>query len=351
MEPVTKIQKEVFKTFGKEYSYEIPKITNGCVAPKTKSTNKIVLTKTQDFIKDYFTPESENGLFLYHSVGSGKTLTGVAILKEFEKKNWNTLWVTRTTLKEDLSKALDMLPLSKKLTVLSYKQFSNIGKKKGAIYRKLISRDPVLTDPLYKTVVIIDEAHKLYTKDLKAQEMHDIKAIQKMIHNSYDNSKVPCKIVLMSATPITKNPLEVVNLFDLIIQDKNKRFLKDGEQFFLDFYVEKNGKFKKDALSIFRNSIDGLISYIDVSKNPEKFAQLVLKEIKTKISVPNFTISKKDICKNSYDVCRKQLAIDVVSCRKELERCKSEVRENKKKYSSNAYQIKILSDKCRFDTK
>jgi hypothetical protein len=347
MDIVTKIQKDVFKDYGKKYSYEIPKIINNCVANKTKTATKLILTKSQDFLKDYFTPESPNGLFLYHSVGSGKTLTGVAILKEFEKKNWNTLWITRTTLKEDLSKALDMLPLSKKLTVLSYKQFSNIGKKKGAIYRKLISRDPSLSDPLYRTVVIIDEVHKLYTKDLKAQEMHDIKLIQKMIHQSYETSKFPCKIVLMSATPITKNPLEVVNLFDLIIQDPKKRFLKNGEKTFLELYVEKDGKFKKDSLPIFRDNIDGLVSYIDVSKNPEKFAQLRLKEIKTKISSPDFTISKKNTCKKTYDLCRKQLGIDIADCRKELERCKSEVKENKKKYKDNAYQVKMLSEKCK----
>ena len=30
--------------------------------------------------------------------------------------------------------------------------------------------NPQTNDPFYKTIVIIDEAHKLYTKDLKTQE-------------------------------------------------------------------------------------------------------------------------------------------------------------------------------------
>ena len=346
----TKIQQDIFKKYSKKYSYKIldkNKLSSKC---ESNSKNfKFELSKTQDFLKTFSNEnDSENGMLLYHSVGSGKTLSGIAMLKEFENKKYNTLWITRTTLKDDLNKGLNLLKLSKKLTVLSYKQFSNIGKNKGAIFKKLVKNDPNNKDPLYKTVVVIDEAHKLYTKDLKSQEMHDIKSIEKMIQNSYAFSKIPCKIILMSATPITKNPMEMIKLFNLIIKNQDDRF---DEKNFLDLYVDKSGKFKKDKIELFRKKIDGLISYLDVSKNPEKFAQLNVKEIKTKISFPETdSYRKKNICKDSYDVCRKQLGIDTTTCRNENERCKKEVKILKDKNKNKHYQSDVLKTKCEFMT-
>ena len=45
---------------------------------------------------------------------------------------------------------------------LSYKQFSNMLLKLNKFYDKIINRNGE-DDPLHKTLLIIDEAHKLYT--------------------------------------------------------------------------------------------------------------------------------------------------------------------------------------------
>lgn len=347
--PIKELQNNILSKF-KNLKWDDPKKKNACdfISKKTKS-DKLTLNNTQKFVSQYLKPSNPNGILLWHSVGSGKTLTAVATLKEFEKQGYNTLWITRTTLKKDLQKALDMLPLDKKLFTLSYKQFSNIAKRKGANYKFLIERAHTLNkntdDPLYKTIVVIDEAHKLYTKDLKPQEMHDINAIQKMIFNSYDSSK-PCKIILMSATPITSDPLEIIKLFNLIIEDDVNRFdLKD----FKKSYLNEKGEFTDIGKEVFQDRIKDLVSYIDMSKDPSKFAQVEYNEILVPISSPEFDIGfleNPNICEDEYKYCRKILELPVLTCKKQLKECKSTISKNKKFYKTAKYQSKLMYERC-----
>ncbi len=91
-----------------------PEIKNKCIedkqsnlSNKTKYDDKIVaFTNTQAFVQKYLTPQSPyKGLFLYHSVGSGKTCTAIATAtNSFNKEGYTIIWVTRYTLKEDIWK-------------------------------------------------------------------------------------------------------------------------------------------------------------------------------------------------------------------------------------------------------
>lgn len=342
------LQKEVLKKY-KEFEYSTPRKGNiksdcGPVKNTKNSPQKIVLSKTQSFLSRYITDtytrdSGENrGKILYHSVGSGKTLTGVEILRNLEKTHGvNTLWVTRTTLKDDISKALVMLsePLKKKLQVLSYKQFSNLGKKKGQLYSQLVKRDPEQKDPLYKTVVVIDESHKLFTKDLKVQEMHDIKAIERLIYGS-----PTCYIILMSATPMTKDPLEMIKQINLVL--KNEKI--DTRDFSEEYLDKDTGKFTQEGTRKFREITSGIVSYLDVRKNPSKFAQVNITKIPTQIS-GSFTTSEKrdpEYCKKLYDSCVKDLGISPKECAKQRKSCN----ESKKKMSKEKTQHELLTEKC-----
>ena len=65
-------------------------------------------------------------------------------------------------------------------------------------------------------LVIIDEAHKLYGGDLKSIEKPDTDIMEKLIRNSYKKSGAnSCKLLLMTATPVTNNPLELFSLTNL----------------------------------------------------------------------------------------------------------------------------------------
>ena len=244
--------------------YRWPKFgdTNGCTG-----ASKFQLNPSQSFISEYFTPKNPNGILLYHSVGSGKTLTAINLIKHFEENGFNAVWVTRTTLRKDLDKSLKLLPVANKFPVFSYKQLSNIAGKKNENYKMLIGKSKSV-DPLKNTILIIDESHKLFTKDLKPQEMHNIKAIQQLIYDSYKNSgENRVRLVLMSATPVTGDPNEVLNLLNLLIVDPSKRL--------------NTTKFDQGS---FAEKTKGLVSYLDLSKDPSKFSQVKFTEVFTNIS-------------------------------------------------------------------
>lgn len=357
--PIRDLQKKVLEKYN-EYRWPVPKLVNECKEPNlekktgTKSSMKpkVVLNNTQAFISTFIQPEKTNGMLLWHSVGSGKTLSAIAILKQFENKGYNTLFVTRTTLKGDLQKALDMIPLSNKLTVLSYKQFSNIGKSKGNLYNYLLEKaqslDKTTKDPLYKTIVIIDEVHKLYTKDLKPQEMHDIDSIEKMIHKSYrDSGRNACKVILMSATPITADPMEIISLFNLIIRKPMNRFNLNT---FQSVYLKEDGHFSEEGKKSFQDHIKDLVSYIDLSKDPRKFAQVKFTEILVPVSKPE-NLKLEDNCDQVYNTCVKVLGLKVTECKQDLQKCKQIVRRDKKIYKESKYQTRMLEEKCNVKLK
>ncbi len=344
--PIRDLQKKVLEKY-LEYRWPVPKLVNECIEPKKGTKKEVVLNNTQAFVSKFIQPEKTNGMLLWHSVGSGKTLSAIAILKNFEDRGYNTLFVTRTTLKGDLQKALNMIPLSKRLIAISYKQFSNIGKKTGNLYRFLLEKAQAIskntTDPLYKTIIIIDEVHKLYTKDLKPQEMHDIGVIEKMIHDSYrESARNACKVILMSATPITSDPMEIISLFNLIIRKPMNRFNLNT---FKSTYLKEDGRFSEEGKRSFQDHIKDLVSYIDLSKDPRKFAQVNFTEILVPVSKPE-NLKLEDNCDDVYKTCVNVLGITATECKKEMQKCKQIVRRDKKIYKESKFQTRMLEEKC-----
>lgn len=334
--------KQINKTFSK-YKLDTPKLISDCV----NKDGKFKLSLPQQFISDYYTPNNPNGLLLYASIGSGKTLTSVNLIKHFLSYGANAIWVTRTTLKKDLDKALTLLPIPGSLTRFSYKQFSNIAKRKGENYRKLMEKarklNPKTDDPLFRTIVIIDEAHKLYTKDLKIQELHDINAIQKMIYTSYSDSGINrARIVLMSATPITENPDEILHLFNLIITNPNDRI--DIEKLKKD-YIHSNGSFSTKGKIYFSEKIKGLVSYLDTSKDPSKFAQVRYNEVLVPISEKPDVPTTQDYCIKHHKICIDN-ENDKNDCKNNMIKCKELIKNNNELLGKTKYQIDLLKSKC-----
>ena len=92
----------------KKYYWDIPIIQNKCIVDLKKDDDKKIVSfsNTQLFVQKYLIPQSPyKGIFLYHSVGSGKTCTAIATATNtFNKEGYTILWVTRHTLKEDIWK-------------------------------------------------------------------------------------------------------------------------------------------------------------------------------------------------------------------------------------------------------
>jgi superfamily II DNA or RNA helicase len=348
----------------KEFVWDPIDVVNKCIdTPKANATtaNSITLNPTQTFIADYFTPASPyKGILLWHSVGTGKTCTGVATASSsFEKEGYSILWVTRTTLKGDVWKNIFdqichvilvdeinkglILPenlsdrkrhLSKSwLDPMSYKQFSNLLAGKNAIYDILLERNGS-RDILHKTLIIIDEAHKLYGGDLKASERPNMEIMENLISNSYKVSGAEsCKLMIMTATPFTNSPLELFALTNLFMTNESEKITTNKEEFKKQYMTSQN-ILSETGLKVLANKLSGYISYLNREKDPTQFAQPIM------INVPILMshIENEELRDAVY------LNANVNSIEKDIEELiislKAKVKEEKSEYKSKKLPYK-----------
>jgi len=268
-------------------------------------------TPTQDFVRMYMTPELDRkGVVLIHSTGSGKTCTAIATAtSSFEEQGYTILWVTRTTLRADIWKNMfdqvcnesirtmvrlgvpipadqkgRMRLLSKAWSIrpMSYKQFSNMVLGKNEIYKALVKRNGA-ADPLRKTLIIIDEAHKLYGEGgLSAIEKPDMNAFSEALMRSYEVSgSESVRLLIMTATPITTSPMEFVKLLNLCKERFNR--IEDSFELFAQTYLNESGMFSAEGRRRFLDEMSGYISYLNREKDARTFAQPIVRHIVTPI--------------------------------------------------------------------
>ena len=126
------------------------------------------------------------------------------------------------------------------LDPMSYKQFSNLLAGKNAIYDILLERNGA-RDILHKTLIIIDEAHKLYGGDLKPTERPNMEIMEKLISTSYKVSgDSSCKLLIMTATPFTNSPLELFSLINLFIEHDSDKITTVKEEFKKQYMTSEN---------------------------------------------------------------------------------------------------------------
>ena len=278
---------------------------------KAGGSPTLQFTPTQDFVRMFMTPQLDRkGIMLIHSTGSGKTCTAIATAtSSFEEQDYTILWVTRTTLKSDIWKNMfdqvcsesirtmirlgaavpadqksRMKLLSKAWSIrpMSYKQFSNMVSGKNSIYKDLVKRNGAV-DPLRKTLVIIDEAHKLYGDGgLSPLEKPDMTAFYDSVMRSYEVSGADSvRLLIMTATPITTSPMEFVKLLNLCRERQDR--IEDVFETFAPLYLDETGMFSPQGRDRFLNEMAGYVSYLNREKDARTFAQPIIKHVITPI--------------------------------------------------------------------
>ncbi len=344
----------------KDFKWEKMEIKNNCVANPNAQANVISLNPTQKFITHYFTPSSPfKGLLLWHSVGTGKTCTGIATAtSSFDNDDYSILWVTRTTLKSDVWKnmfdqvchlvILDKIKkglimptdiakrkqlLSKNwLEPMSYKQFSNLLAKKNKNYDILLQRNGK-EDILKKTLIIIDEAHKLYGGDLKASERPNTTIMEHLIRNSYNVSKHDsCKLLLMTATPFTNSPLELFSLTNLFMTHDSDKITTDKEEFKKQFMDSHNVLSEKGVKHI-ANKLSGYISYLNREKDPTQFAQPIMIHVPILMrSVENEDLRDAVYLETKFGSLSKDAVALIESLKTRIKTMKADYKQQKQQY-------------------
>jgi hypothetical protein len=279
-----------------------------------------------------FTLDGNNRYLLGDFTVTHNTCSAIATAStSFETDGYTILWVTRTTLKSDiwknqfdqicnmvLQEKLDKgakLPssltdrkklLSKawKIPPLSYKQFTNlITQKNRKLYNELTQINGK-SDPLRKTLLIIDEAHKLYGgDDLSAQERPNMPKLYEMIQNSYKKSgDDSVKVLLMTATPYTNDPMEMVKLLNLIREDP----LPDTFESFAEKYLDDTGHFTKKGKLDYMNDVAGYISYLNRGLDARQFAQPNIHKVLIPMTERKLDVSSKKELNKKYSTLSKE---------------------------------------------
>jgi hypothetical protein len=309
------MKKYIQDHFSGHFTYPAVRLENMC-GGAGKGRKKVVgelppgtlvnFTPTQDFVRHYFTPSSPyKGMLLWHSVGTGKTCTAIATATSgFEPAGYNILWVTRHTLKSDIFKNMFRqvcsLVLQEKLKKgdmtlpknlagpmkhlseqwiepISYKQFTNLLLKKNKFYEEMVKRNGK-TDPLRKTLLIIDEAHKLYSPSVAASEKPNTDILEDMIQNSYQVSgQNSVRLLIMTATPYTDDGMELVKLLNLL-RLKKEAFPSEFDDF-ASKYLGMDGTFTTKGKKLWLDNITGYVSYLNRSKDARNFSYPVIENV------------------------------------------------------------------------
>ena len=350
-------------------------VKNKCVS-SGGALKLVEYTPTQDFISSYFRPTTPvKGMLLWHSVGTGKTCTAIALAsRQFEPAGYTILWVTRHTLKSDIWKNIfdqvchatiakevkDGLLKEKDIALrqrrlysqwmppISYKQFSNMAQGRNELFNQLKKRNGE-EDPLKKTLIIIDEAHKLYSADFKGSEKPDVEAFMKIVQASYKISGADsARILLMTATPYNESPLEMMALLNLC--RPAEKWLPTEVNSFIAKYMDDKGDFTPKGVRSYLNDIAGQISYLNREADPSQFAQPIFADIIVPISqtiikengefakqIADLEKEKEDLDKNVIPYLEKQIDLIVPSMVKKEGECetsfisKKEINECKKR--------------------
>jgi len=340
-----------------EYTWDHVKMENLCADKKTGGASEVMkYTPTQDFVRHYFTPENPlKGMLLNHSVGTGKTCSAIGIAtSSFEKQGYTILWVTKHTLKNDIwknmfdqvchdgiielmqtgpkssqlkipndqNKRMRLLSPAWRIRPMSYKQFSNLIAKKNAFYDTLVKLNGD-ADPLKKTLLIIDEAHKLYGgEDQSSIERPDMSALHQALMNSYEISrKDSVRLLLMTATPITLDPMELIQLMNLC-RPMGEQMPCDFNEFSRD-YLDENGEFTESGKNAYLDNIAGYISYLNREKDARQFAQPQIEHISVPVTDDLETAKRFD-----KHAVREFMDSEILDLKKKIEEKTEEITED-----------------------
>ena len=236
------------------------------------------------------------------------TCSAVAVASSsFEQAGYTILWVTRTTLKSDVYKNIfddvchailaekmrsEDLKIPDKnrrrllsdswIEPISYRTFSNLLDAKPGSQHKLrqfLAKRNGPGDILRKTLIVIDEAHKLYGGDLKASERPKMEVMERWLRESYAKSgKDSARLLIMTATPFTDSPMEMFKLINLCKENPAEHITTDPAEF-KSTYMNKEDVITSNGSKALANSLSGYISYLNRENDPTQFAQPIMIEV------------------------------------------------------------------------
>lgn len=320
--------------------YDTPSPSDKMSCPNYKH-NFYPLSKSQKLLEtEMSTSMKRNGIISMKSAGSGKSCGAMNVATNFAAEGWKVIFVTRKTLKDipthtmfheicpqkvrDVVHSGEPLVNSagqpilvggmpiispedkiafirtprgalvlgnqyynlkvQKQRVISYNEFIQMLTGKTVLGKQLRKKqlaDSPNNDVLYKTLLIVDEAHNLLTKTLPFDERRHLgtsgyKTIWEALHKSYNISDQDrCRVLLLTATPMNEDFTHMMKLMNLIL-DVNEQLSVDQYD-----YIDKDTNINQKAIKAFADKCNEIVSYLNISNNPEQFPLKIMDEIVT----------------------------------------------------------------------
>lgn len=145
--------------------------------------------------------DGQKGLMIFHSVGSGKTITALTLSRCLDKNDRKVFIITPKSILNNFNIDLKKLKIKPANIVLTtHVKFTNKVKKEG-------------TDFVKNNILIIDEAHKFIS--------YKSKGTKRMMQAT----SAAHKVFLLSASPIQNKPVEFATLFSMV--SNNEKNIKE----------------------------------------------------------------------------------------------------------------------------
>ncbi len=231
------------------------------------------LFEHQKFLKEYFKAHNEvgndltgsRGIFLYHTLGSGKTTSAINMAEEsrvYKDDNGNIKLrkiciIIPASLRdspwiEEVSMIHPKHTTQTSLATIGY-NFIHYNNTITFIEQLDNLKEQDSNNPFDNSIVIVDEVHNiLNTLSLNRE------SVKWKLYNYLMTAK-NVKIIFLSATPIVNDPFEITFALNILrgieIFDVNNELSK--EKFYRSFYKEDEMKNK----NVFKKHIQGLISH------------------------------------------------------------------------------------------
>lgn len=223
-----------------------------------------ILFDYQNIVYNYLLQPENRGLLVFHSTGSGKTITSISIAEYFRKQDRDVIVLSSKSLKSNYIKEVENYNKKINQNITNdeideiIKDYKFVTSNASNMITQLQKKDSILDDMLYEVnkfkldnkVILVDEAHNLLNSIVNgsknANEFYELVMKSKNI-----------KLVLLTGSPIINNFFEIVPALNMCA----------GYQVLPEYYRDFKSMYIDDKLNCIKNKIKlqsrilGLVSY------------------------------------------------------------------------------------------
>ena len=212
------------------------------------------------------------GMLLFHQIGAGKTCTAIAIAEEFKKKMNIVVVLPAALVGNFLTELRSECPGDEYITSDERKKMKDL-KPDDNLYKKIIEKTNDRIKKYYtiysyhKFVALINDnkIKKLNNTLLIIDEVQNMislngsfyKALKQVIDNSEDN----LKLILLSATPMFDQPVEIALTLNLLKSDDLLPITKFNQEYMKTKKKSGGIEYHTTNMRNFRLKVSDLISY------------------------------------------------------------------------------------------